>query len=333
MEDYYNNFYIIISNGIYKIFLDEYELSKKVQSNYNQLQNFQLIIQQIPHMTENILSSRWNEIALNSSHMWLEKYYKSVLFSKLKTMLDNFNVDDEFLNIPEIKEYKPPSKEVFLHAVLCESAKTFYKNPFLFQHLGNQNQNNKNEQKIKDIITSHIKMVIQRYLPSQLIFDLYKPENIIVNQNKKRLNHMTNYTQTEPIKQQIQPDPIDEVLHSNNDTEKILETTTVNTEPVKEPKVTKISVEVSPQHTKSMQDTQVNNTNTEVKTSIPDENSSNSHSESSHSDDSDSSSSSADSESDESEEKQKRYGNLMKFINSQSNTTTTTEKPKLFKVK
>ncbi len=48
MEDFYENFNTFMSDAIYEIFIEEFERSKLIKSHYNYLQNFQLILEQVP---------------------------------------------------------------------------------------------------------------------------------------------------------------------------------------------------------------------------------------------------------------------------------------------
>ncbi len=45
MDDYYDNFYHLMSEAIYDIFWEEFNRSKIIQSPYNYLQNFQIILE------------------------------------------------------------------------------------------------------------------------------------------------------------------------------------------------------------------------------------------------------------------------------------------------
>jgi hypothetical protein len=178
MDDYYENFYKYFSDAIYEIFIDEFNKSKQIQSTYNYLQNFQLIVGQMPLWNTPTCEKKWEFVCRHSGNDYLEEYMKIVLYTKMKTVLDScFDDDKEISEL--IAQFKCPTKEEFLREVLTSCARNFYENPYLFKENRNIQIRIENSQKIKSTITDNIKFVIQKYLPSKTIIKKCRPENIL----------------------------------------------------------------------------------------------------------------------------------------------------------
>lgn len=178
MDDFYENFNTFIADAVYEIFLEEFNRSKLIKSHYNFLQNFQLILEQIPLWNSPTCEKKWEFIVRHSNCDWLDDYYKSIMYAKVKNIVETYGLDSEELDI--IKEYKCPPKEVFLRDLLTLCARNFYKNPYLFNS-STQLEKVDNATKIKKSIHDSIKIIIHKYLPTREILKKCSPENILLN--------------------------------------------------------------------------------------------------------------------------------------------------------
>lgn len=178
MEDFYENFNTFMSDAIYEIFLEEFERSKLIRSHYNFLQNFQIILEQVPLWNTPTCEKKWEYIVRHSNCDWLEDYYKSVMYSKVKNIVETYGLDSQELDT--IKEFRCPQKEIFLRELLSLCARNFYKNPYLF-HSNNQFEKIDNSVKIKKNICDNIKITIHKFLPTKDILKKCNPEDILLN--------------------------------------------------------------------------------------------------------------------------------------------------------
>jgi hypothetical protein len=224
MDDYYDNFYHLMSEAIYDIFWEEFNRSKIIQSPYNYLQNFQIILEQMPLWNTPTCEKKWEYIMRHSNCDWLEDYMKIVFFTKMKTLIDNcFEPNTEEKEVEEIiKNFKCPSKEEFIRETLTKSARNFYENPFLFKNSSTQEKIEK-AKKIKEIIENDIKLSIQKFLPSKLIIKKCKPENIL---KKKKPIYSSIASQCDIIEHQTEND-LSFISSENYDSTKNFDSTNV----------------------------------------------------------------------------------------------------------
>ncbi len=216
MEDYYDNFYRYLSEAIYEIFMDEFSRSKIIKSNYNYLQNFQIVLEQIPLWNHNTCEKKWEFISKHCGCECLEEYMKIVIITKMKTLLDNCLEDNREAD-ELIQNFRCPSKEEFIRDVISNSARNFYQNPFLFK-IGTFEETIENRIRIKNIITENIKFSIQKYLPSRNIMKRCNPENLL-KRKKTVVNSIALQCEIETTnskKTYVEPTSIDETNISNN---------------------------------------------------------------------------------------------------------------------
>jgi hypothetical protein len=178
MEDLYENFNTFMSDAIYEIFIEEFERSKLIKSHYNYLQNFQLILEQVPLWNSPTCEKKWEFIVRHSNCDWLEDYYKTIMYAKVKNIVETYGLDSQELDA--IKEFRCPSKEIFLRDLLSLCARNFYRNPYLFNS-NNQLEKIENSTKIKKTICDNIKFAIHKFLPTREILKKCSPENILLN--------------------------------------------------------------------------------------------------------------------------------------------------------
>lgn len=178
MDDYYDNFYKYLSEAIYEIFTDEFNKSKQIQSTYNYLQNFQIILEQMPLWNTPTCEKKWEFICRHAGNDYLEEYMKIVIYTKMKFVIDSCFDEEKEIN-ELVNQFRCPTKEEFLREVLTSCARNFYENPYLFKENRNIQARIDNSMKIKSIINENIKFVIQKYLPSKSIIRKCKPENIL----------------------------------------------------------------------------------------------------------------------------------------------------------
>lgn len=187
MDESYEFFYEYLSNGLFKIFIELYQDSKKIKSPYNHLKNFQLALGECVKWTDVVYQNKWEVISKQSNCDYFDDYLKIIFYTKLKYLIENCILDRQNNNL-NLNDYIPPSNIEFLKKVTIYSAKEFYKNPFLFDDKNINNRRiNKNRELIKDIISKSIRYIIQLSLPTKCFVNHYNPNELI-----KKVNELTS---------------------------------------------------------------------------------------------------------------------------------------------
>jgi len=191
MDESYEFFYEYLSNGLFKIFIELYQDSKKIKSPYNHLKNFQLALGECVKWTDVVYQNKWEVISKQSNCDYFDDYLKIIFYTKLKYLIENCILDRQNNNL-NLNDYIPPSNIEFLKKVTIYSAKEFYKNPFLFDDKNiNIRRINKNRELIKDIISKSIRYIIQLSLPTKCFVNHYNPNELIRKVNE--LTSMNNF--------------------------------------------------------------------------------------------------------------------------------------------
>ena len=191
MDESYEFFYEYLSNGLFKIFIELYQDSKKIKSPYNHLKNFQLALGECVKWTDVVYQNKWEVISKQSNCDYFDDYLKIIFYTKLKYLIENCILDRQNNNL-NLNDYIPPSNIEFLKKVTIYSAKEFYKNPFLFDDKNINNRRiNKNRELIKDIISKSIRYIIQLSLPTKCFINHYNPNELIRKVNE--LTSMNNF--------------------------------------------------------------------------------------------------------------------------------------------
>jgi len=191
MDESYEFFYEYLSNGLFKIFIELYQDSKKIKSPYNHLKNFQLALGECVKWTDVVYQNKWEVISKQSNCDYFDDYLKIIFYTKLKYLIENCILDRQNNNL-NLNDYIPPSNIEFLKKVTIYSAKEFYKNPFLFDDKNINNRRiNKNRELIKDIISKSIRYIIQLSLPTKCFVNHYNPNELIRKVNE--LTSMNNF--------------------------------------------------------------------------------------------------------------------------------------------
>lgn len=199
MDDYYETFYRFLCDGIYQIFVDEFNRSKIIKSSYNYLQNFQIVLQQVPLWTHTVCEKKWESICKLCGYECLEEYMKIVIVTKMKFLIEHCMEDEKEVD-DMIASFKCPTKEDFLRDVLASVARHFYQNPFLFK-ISNYEETQVNKERIKNIVTENIKLTIQKYLPSKIIAKKCNPEELL---KRKKTVYTSTGSQCETTESQSQ---------------------------------------------------------------------------------------------------------------------------------
>jgi hypothetical protein len=191
MDESYEFFYEYLSNGLFKIFIELYQDSKKIKSPYNHLKNFQLALGETVKWTDVVYQNKWDVISKQSNCDYFDDYLKIIFYTKLKYLIENCILDRQNNNL-NLNDYIPPSNIEFLKKVTIYSAKEFYKNPYIFDDKNiNTRRINKNRELIKDIISKSIRYVIQLSLPTKCFVNHYNPNELIRKVNE--LTSMNNF--------------------------------------------------------------------------------------------------------------------------------------------
>lgn len=194
MDESYEFFYDYLSNGLFKIFMELYQDSKKIKSPYNHLKNFQLALGETVKWTDVVYENKWEIIARQSNCDYFNDYLKIIFYTKLKYLIENCILDRQSNNL-NLSDYIPPTNIEFLKKVTIYSAKEFYKNPYLFDDKNiNSKRIVKNRELIKDIISKSIRYVIQLSLPTKSFVNHYDPNELI-----KKVNELTSMNNLKTI--------------------------------------------------------------------------------------------------------------------------------------
>jgi len=195
MDESYEFFYDYLSNGLFKIFIEIYNDSKKIKSPYNYLKNFQLSLGETTKWSDVVYEKKWEFISKQSNCEYFDDYLKIIFYTKLKYLIENciYQIKDNE-NI-DLSNYVSPSNIEFLKKVTVYSAREFYKNPYLFDDRNLSSKRIvKNRVITKDILLKSIKYIIQLSLPTKLFVNHYDPKELIrkVNDIQNRMTELNS---------------------------------------------------------------------------------------------------------------------------------------------
>lgn len=199
MDESYEFFYDYLSNGLFKVFVEIYNDSKKIKSPYNYLKNFQLALGETTKWSDVVYEKKWEFISKQSNCEYFDDYLKIIFYTKLKYLIENCIYHIKENENIDLSNYVPPSNLEFLKKVTIYTAREFYKNPYLFDDRNLSSKRIvKNRIIIKDTILKSIKYVIQLSLPTKLFINHYDPKELLrkVNDIQTRMSEYNSMNRT-----------------------------------------------------------------------------------------------------------------------------------------
>ena len=138
-----------------------------VATKNNSLQEFQLLLEKIPHWNHIEIENLYNTILEKSQCTYLTDLVHAIIATQIKILSLSHD-------IPSIKKLKikVPSIQNFIHKCLIASARNIWKKPYLFYHKVRSIELQHNLNQIEEIIIKSINQVIRSCIPYNNIFTL-----------------------------------------------------------------------------------------------------------------------------------------------------------------
>ena len=169
--EYTNQLTDIISPSIFKGIKSIYENSKDICLNNNNndiLYQFQNDLSEIPKWNQEVINEHFDNLIKETKCDWLEDLLTAVFVSHTKILTSiNFNKKKNKINL------KIPKTDHFIHLCYIESARHFWKNPYLFDEYISKIEYQRNRRDSEKIINSTINETIRKQLPVKHILKEY----------------------------------------------------------------------------------------------------------------------------------------------------------------
>lgn len=214
MDEYYDNFYNLFSEGCAYIFMQEFARARSIKTPYNLLQNFQIMLSEMPKWSVQTFEKKWQELCRRSECEWLDNYTQSIFYTKFKNMVYvcfNNNVPEE-----TYRTFRPPSNPEFLMDVTIHCARVFYKDPYLFYHKSGEDRIKKME-KIRRVIVEQTKLSIQKYLPTKQFLINYSIKDVMLPAEHARQDVASNPLPATQVIQSVHHNTSDHVPQGKYD--------------------------------------------------------------------------------------------------------------------
>ena len=157
-----------IYNGIKKIYFEAKKVCFEKDEIENTLRDFQKNLSIIPKWNQEIIDTECETIVIESKCDWLEDLIMAVFVSHTRILTSiNFSKNKNKVNL------KIPKVDHFIHQCYIESARSFWKNPYLFDDTINKYEFQRNRREAELLIESQINETIRRQLPVKNILREY----------------------------------------------------------------------------------------------------------------------------------------------------------------
>ena len=154
--------------GIKKIYNDAKEYSIEHDESDKTLKKFQFYLSEIPKWNQEMILSQVSDILEKSKCDWLEELITAVFVShtRILTSINSGKAKKKInLNIPKIDH--------FIHQCYIDTARAFWKNPYLFDDTLNNYEYQRNRREAEGIIETSIQETIRKQLPVKHILKEY----------------------------------------------------------------------------------------------------------------------------------------------------------------
>jgi hypothetical protein len=157
-----------IYNGIKRIYFEAKEECFERDSMENTLRTFQLKLSEIPKWNQEVIDTECSDIISESKCDYLEDLIMAVFVSHTRILTSiNFSKNKNKVNL------KIPKVDHFIHQCYIEAARSFWKNPYLFDDTINKYEFQRNRREAETMIEKQIGETIRRQLPVKNILKEY----------------------------------------------------------------------------------------------------------------------------------------------------------------
>jgi hypothetical protein len=157
-----------VLEGIRSIYDSAREVCEK-HGDEQYLKKFQALLAQIPKWTLDILDKEWNRIMRKSDCDWLDELLKAVFVSHTKVLMAIKSVKKPKGSI----DIDVPTGAHFLHQVYLETARSFWKRPYLMYHKNPSIEVQKNLYESELIVGNAVNETIRKMMPVKNILKDY----------------------------------------------------------------------------------------------------------------------------------------------------------------
>ena len=161
--------------GINKIYNSSLQENKKKRINI-----FKNKLSEIPNWNIEILDNQYNNFIKNNDEQKFERLIKAIFCTYTKILSSVKVEENKITNIT----INIPNNKLFIHKCYIEIARNFYKNPYLFDNLIENNEKHSNLIKSLKIIKDCIIKCIEKLLPiDDIISENFTYDNKLQNNN------------------------------------------------------------------------------------------------------------------------------------------------------
>lgn len=184
-----HNLVSYLYEGIESIFQDANEMES---DGKNVLRRFQDLLCKVPKWNQDMIDTEVERILKMSQCNYFDELLKAVFIANARILTVASSVKAQVINVPTIDK--------FIHRCYIESAREFYKNPYLLDNVTRSYDKHRNLRESLKIIEEAIEEAVRRMLPMRDILNEYLGDNTVeeditrqvtLNFNKK-LHTQTN---------------------------------------------------------------------------------------------------------------------------------------------
>ena len=199
-----------IYEGIESIFED----SVRENNSKNKFKNFQITLKKVPKWNQDIIDKETERILQVTNCDYIDKLLSAVFITNTK-ILTSVNINN--INIANKIEVSIPILSHFIHKCYIESAREFYKNPFLFDKNNKAKERQSNLRESISIIKNSINESIRKLLPIREILNQFISKET-KTESQEQINEMIENNQEilENLDNEISEDIESEKLENNN---------------------------------------------------------------------------------------------------------------------
>jgi hypothetical protein len=157
-----------IYQGIKSIFLDAKNICENENTPDNVLMTFQDLLSRIPKWSQEIITKEYERIVEESKCDWIEDLLKVIYLAHIKVL----TIVHSAQNNKKIS-LKVPTGSHFMHICYIETAREFWKNPYLFSDRVSKFEYQNNMRTCENIINDCICETIRKQLPVRHILKEY----------------------------------------------------------------------------------------------------------------------------------------------------------------
>ena len=240
----------LIAPRIYEGIKSIYNDAKKIKEQNNTetkgvLMIFQGLLKKIPKWSQSIIEKEFNRFKRQSNCEWIEEIIKAVFISHIKilTFIQTKNENKK------MKFDAPPKGDYFIHRCYIETARDFWKNPYILYDIDiPQYDLQRNVRESEILINNAINETIRQMLPVKNILKEYlgndnydfnqNIESVISISHKNNLKKLVqkeleNYQITETTDKKTSLNKIDNITDDNNKLQRISATSSLPTSALK----------------------------------------------------------------------------------------------------